>query len=123
MTIDRDRRSFVQTGSALPAGAAVTAAIWPAPAAAQTPSPAPSGGKPMKFDVKPLPFDPKKIKGLSEKLLVSHYGNNYTCAAKRLNAIAEQLAALDYANAPGLLVNSLKREGLIATKSMILHQV
>ena len=95
MTTELDRRSFVQTGSALTAGAAVTAAIWPAEAAAQTPGPATSGVKPMKFDVKPLPFDPKKIKGLSEKLLVSHYDNNYTGAVKRLNAIVEQLAGLD----------------------------
>jgi superoxide dismutase, Fe-Mn family len=123
MTTELDRRSFVQTGSALTAGAAVTAAIWPAEALAQTPGPAPSGGKPMKFDVKPLPFDPKKIKGLSEKLLVSHYDNNYTGAVKRLNAIVEQLAGLDYAKAPGFLINGLKREELIATNSMILHEV
>jgi Fe-Mn family superoxide dismutase len=123
MTTELDRRSFVQTGSALTAGAAVTAAMWPAEAVAQTPGPAPSGGKPMKFDVKALPFDPKKIKGLSEKLLVSHYDNNYTGAVKRLNAIVEQLAGLDYAKAPGFLINGLKREELIATNSMILHEV
>jgi len=29
----------------------------------------------MAYDIKPLPFDPKKIKGLSEKLLISHYEN------------------------------------------------
>jgi Fe-Mn family superoxide dismutase len=123
MTTDVDRRSFVQTGSALTAGAAVAAAIWPAPAAAQTPSATPSGVKPMKFDVKPMPFDPKKIKGLSEKILVSHYDNNYTGAVKRLTAIAEQLAGLDYAKAPVFLINGLKREELIATNSMILHEV
>ena len=77
----------------------------------------------MKFDVKPMPFDPKKIKGLSEKLLVSHYENNYTGAVKRLSQITEQLAGLDYAKAPGYLVNGLKREELIATNSMILHEV
>ena len=122
MTTDLDRRSFVQTGSALTAGAAVTAAIWPGSAAAQTPNPAPSGVKPMKFDVRPMPFDPKKIKGLSEKLLISHYENNYTGAVKRLTAITEQLAGLDFAKAPGFLINGLKREELIATNSMILHE-
>jgi Fe-Mn family superoxide dismutase len=119
---DLDRRSFVQAGSVLTAGAAV-AATWPGAAAAQTPSAASAGAKPMTFNVKPLPFDPKKIKGLSEKLLVSHYENNYTGAVKRLNAIAEQLAGLDYAKAPGFLINGLKREELIATNSMILHEV
>jgi Fe-Mn family superoxide dismutase len=123
MTTDLDRRSLMQTGSALTAGAAVTAAVWPGSAAAQTPSPTPSGAKLMKFEVKPLPFDPKKIKGLSEKLLVSHYDNNYTGAVKRLSAIVEQLAGLDYAKAPGFLINGLKREELIATNSMILHEV
>jgi Fe-Mn family superoxide dismutase len=77
----------------------------------------------MKFDVKPMPFDPKKIKGLLEKLLISHYDNNYTGAVKRLTAIAEQLAGLDYAKAPVFLINGLKREELIATNSMILHEV
>ena len=77
----------------------------------------------MTYSVKPLPFDPAKIKGLSEKILVSHYENNYGGAVKRLNAIAEQLAGLDYAKAPGFLINGLKREELIATNSMILHEV
>jgi Fe-Mn family superoxide dismutase len=55
--------------------------------------------------------------------LVSHYDNNYTGAVKRLTAIAEQLAGLDYAKAPVFLINGLKREELIATNSMILHEV
>ena len=71
----------------------------------------------------PLPFDPAKIKGLSEKLLLSHYENNYIGAIKRLNAIAGQLAALDFDKAPGFQINGLKREELIATNSMILHEV
>jgi Fe-Mn family superoxide dismutase len=122
MTTDLDRRSLIQTGSALTAGAAVAAAVWPGSAAAQTPGPAPSAVKPMKFDVKPMPFDPKKFKGLSEKLLVSHYENNYTGAVKRLNAIVEQIAGLDFAKAPVFLINGLTREELIATNSMILHE-
>ena len=115
MTIELERRAFVQAGVALAVAAAA------APAAAQTPAPA--GPKPMTFDVKPMPFDPTKIKGLSEKILTSHYANNYTGAVKRLNQITEQLAGLDYAKAPGYLINGLKREELIATNSMILHEV
>jgi Fe-Mn family superoxide dismutase len=121
MTIDLDRRAFVQTGAALAAGATLAAAA--APAAAQTAGPAPAAPKAMTFDVKPMPFDPTKIKGLSEKILTSHYANNYTGAVKRLNQITEQLAGLDYAKAPGYLINGLKREELIATNSMILHEV
>ena len=76
----------------------------------------------MTFSPKPLPFDPQKVKGLSEKILVSHYENNYGGAVKRLNSILEQLASLDYDKAPGFLINGLKREELIATNSMILHE-
>ena len=44
----------------------------------------------MTDTIKPLPFDPQKIKGLSEKILVSHYENNYGGAVRRLNLITEQ---------------------------------
>jgi superoxide dismutase, Fe-Mn family len=60
---------------------------------------------------------------MSERLIVSHYENNYGGAVKRLNLIEEQLAGLDFATAPGFLVNGLKREELIATNSMILHEL
>jgi Fe-Mn family superoxide dismutase len=73
--------------------------------------------------VKPLAFEPGRIKGLSEKLLVSHYENNYGGAVKRLNAISQQLAQLDWAAAPVFTINGLKREELIAMNSMILHEV
>ena len=76
----------------------------------------------MTYDIKPLPFDPKDIKGISEKVLVSHYENNYVGAVKRLNAIGTQLAELDFAKAPVFMINGLKREELIATNSMILHE-
>nr|WP_312030637.1 Fe-Mn family superoxide dismutase [Methylosinus sp. H3A] len=72
---------------------------------------------------KPLTFDPKSIGGLSEKILVSHYENNYVGAVKRLNAILEQLASLDFDKASGFQINGLKREELIARNSMILHEL
>lgn len=75
------------------------------------------------FVAQPLPFDPKTITGLSEKLLVSHHDNNYVGAVKRLGAIDAQLAALDPATAPVFLMNGLKREELIAWNSMILHEL
>ena len=77
----------------------------------------------MPYDIKPLSCDPKTFKGLSEKLIVSHWENNYGGAVKRLNAITTQLASLDFATAPGFVINGLKREELIATNSMILHEL
>src|SRR6476469_8034682 len=77
----------------------------------------------MPYAMKPLSCDPARIKGMSERLIVSHYENNYGGAVKRLNLIEEQLAGLDYAKAAGFVVNGLKREQLIAMNSMILHEV
>ena len=77
----------------------------------------------MPYAMKPLSCDPARVRGMSEPLIISHYENNYGGAVKRLNAIEEQLAALDYAKAPGFLINGLKREELIASNSMILHEL
>ncbi|MCT7328725.1 superoxide dismutase [Ralstonia mojiangensis] len=77
----------------------------------------------MTYQMKPLACDPTKLSGLSEKLIVSHYENNYGGAVKRLNAITTEVAELDVAAAPVFVLNSLKREELIATNSMILHEV
>ena len=70
---------------------------------------------------KPLPFDPSKLRGLSEKLLRSHHENNYTGAVKRLNLIQQQLGQMPK-DAPPYQTGSLKREELIATNSMVLHE-
>lgn len=77
----------------------------------------------MSYAMKPLPCDPSKLTGLSEKLIVSHYENNYGSAVKRLNAICNQIASLDPASAPVFVVNGLKREQRIAMNSMILHEL
>jgi len=42
---------------------------------------------------------------------------------QRLNAITAQRAELDFGTAPIFLINGLKREELIATNSMILHEL
>jgi Fe-Mn family superoxide dismutase len=75
----------------------------------------------MKYETKPLPFDPQRIRGLSERMLVSYYENIYGGAVRRLNSITEQLTELDNEKAPVFMINGLKREELIATNSMILH--
>jgi len=76
----------------------------------------------MNYQMKPLACDPAKLAGLSEKLIVSHYENNYGGAVKRLNAITTQLAGIDVSSVPVFVLNGLKREELIATNSMILHE-
>jgi hypothetical protein len=61
----------------------------------------------LAYQANPMPFDPKSITGISEKVLVSHYENNYVGAVKRLNAIGTQLAELDFAKAANFVINGL----------------
>src|SRR5262245_38557600 len=61
--------------------------------------------------------------GICDQEAAVRFENNYSGAVKRLNAITAQLAALDVANAPVFVVNGLKREELIASNSMIIHEL
>ncbi|MCW2239308.1 Fe-Mn family superoxide dismutase [Azospirillum canadense] len=76
----------------------------------------------MPYEVAPLPFKPPRLNGLSERLLASHFENNYGGAVRRLNAIEADLARLDWITAPTFVINGLKREELVAANSMILHE-
>src|SRR3981189_1490400 len=76
----------------------------------------------MAFLARPISFKPPRLNGLSAKLIASHYENNYGGGVRRLNAIRGDLAALDPASVPGFRLNGLKREELIATNSMLLHE-
>ena len=77
----------------------------------------------MLFHARPISFKPPRLKGLSPRLTASHYENNYGGAVRRLNAIRDDLRALDPAAVPGFRLNGLKREELIATNSMLLHEI
>src|SRR3954470_24143502 len=69
----------------------------------------------------PLPFDPAKLNGLSERMIVSHHDNNYVGAIKNLNKVEEQLASTNK-DTPGFLIAALKERELTFTNSMILHE-
>ena len=122
MTLLRRDLFKVSGAAALAATPALAQPALAQPALAQ-PALAQATRAAPKVDPRLLPFDPKKVKGFSEKILTSHYDNNYMGAVRRLNAISEQLAALDYDKAPVFQVNGLKREELIAMNSMLLHEV
>ena len=71
---------------------------------------------------KPLPFDPAKLPGLSERLLRSHWENNYCGAVKALNAVERRLAAmLEDPELPPYVYGDLKREELLRTGSVRLQ--
>ena len=60
----------------------------------------------MPYALKPLSCDPARIKGMSERLIISHYENNYGGAVKRLNLIDEQLLQLEFDKAAGFLMEA-----------------
>jgi superoxide dismutase, Fe-Mn family len=71
----------------------------------------------------PLTFDPAKLNGLSEKLVKSHWENNYGGAVKTLNAIEKKLGGmLKETDLPPAVYGALKREELLRTGSVILHE-
>src|SRR4029077_5272428 len=76
-----------------------------------------------KHQPKPLPFDPTKLKGISEKLIRSHWENNYGGAVKALNVVEQRLATmLADKDLPAYVYGDLKREELVRTGSVVLHE-
>ncbi len=73
--------------------------------------------------VLPVPLPCVSLAGLSDKLLHSHHQNNYGGAVKRLNAIRQALQSVPRSTMPWFELNGLKREELIATNSMLLHEL
>ncbi len=72
---------------------------------------------------RPLPFDPAKLRGLSEKLVRSHWENNYRGAVATLNLVEQRLDAMRKdRDAPPWLYADLKREELARTGSVVLHE-
>jgi superoxide dismutase, Fe-Mn family len=73
---------------------------------------------------KALPFDPSKLKGLSEKLIRSHWENNYGGSVKALNAVEQRLdAMMRERDLPAYIYGDLKREELHRTGSVVLHEL
>lgn len=72
---------------------------------------------------RPLPFDPAKLKGLSERLIRSHWENNYGGSVRALNVVEQRLdAMLKDKDIPAFIYGDLKREELMRTGSVVLHE-
>ena len=74
-----------------------------------------------KHPVVPLPFDPRRLSGISEQMIGSHHDNNYAGAVKNLNKVELDLASVTK-DTPGYLVASLRERELTYTNSLILHE-
>jgi Fe-Mn family superoxide dismutase len=122
--IDKTRREFVRTAT-VAAGVALAGVVQAGDK--------PEGGNTMPASIaafaathqpKALPFDPAKLNGLSERLLRSHWENNYGGSVKALNVVKQRLAqALADKDLPPYIYNDLKREHLLRTGSVVLHEL
>jgi Fe-Mn family superoxide dismutase len=73
---------------------------------------------------KPLPFDSARLNGLSQRLVDSHWSNNYGGSVRALNEMKKRLAdALSDRDLPAYVYNDLKREHLMRTGSVVLHEL
>jgi Fe-Mn family superoxide dismutase len=119
MMADLTRRSAIGAASLGAAGLALAATGAAAAEGAPALVPAFAGN----HQPKPLRFDPAKLTGLSEKLITSHWQNNYQGSVKGLNTVEQKLAAAmaDKDFAP-LIYSGLKREELHRTGSVVLHE-
>jgi Fe-Mn family superoxide dismutase len=77
----------------------------------------------MRYNLTPIHCRPWLLNQLSQKLIESHYENNYGGALRRLNAITERLETLDFAKTPPYALAALKRDQLTALNSTLLHEL
>jgi Fe-Mn family superoxide dismutase len=142
------RRELLRRAAALPLAAAATGTVAAtladaATAASTAPAPASAAGAPLVADAtagadpapasapafdrvhepRPLPFRAGSLAGLSERLVQSHWENNYVGAVKALNAVRGRLrAALADRDLPPYVYDGLKREQLLRSGSVALHE-
>jgi Fe-Mn family superoxide dismutase len=113
----RDAISIVSAGAA----ASALGAVIPGGAAAAPPATA----APRRTHVpRPLPFNPAHLDGLSERLITSHWQNNYIGSVNALNMVEMRLAAaMADPDFPPLIYGDIKREQLHRTGSVVLHEI
>src|SRR5215813_238023 len=76
----------------------------------------------MLQEIAPIAVRPSTLSGISERMIVSHYENNYGSAVRALNAVRCELAAVDGSTSPYRL-RGLKREELSLMGSVTLHEL
>lgn len=102
---------------ALGALAGVATALAANAASAETPA-APTPASPS---LVPLPFDPKALRGISEKLITSHWENNYGGAVKNLAKVRESIGQTGK-DTPVFLTAGLRERELTFQNSVVLHE-
>ena len=121
--MDNSRRRVLQLITAGPIGASLFNNSFAAQSKEQQTSVSIPSAFQAQHKPRPLSFDPAKLKGLSEKLIRSHWENNYGGSIRALNSIEQRLdAMLKEKDLPPYIYADLKREELLRTGSVILHE-
>jgi Fe-Mn family superoxide dismutase len=119
MANDPTRRQLLGTTAALLAATTVS----PTRAATDASPPVPASFL-DNHALRPLRFDAAKLEGLSQRLIESHWQNNYGGSVRTLNAVKARLAAAsNEPDVPAFVYNGLKREHLMRTGSVVLHEL
>lgn len=114
------RRDVIQTAAAVAAAPLVISTLAGGSALAQR---APAVVTP-EHALKPLPYAAGALKGLSERLIQSHWEHNYGGSVRALNVVRQRLAeAMSVTDFPAYIYNDMKREHLIRTGSVVLHEL
>lgn len=77
----------------------------------------------MQYRLAPLFCRPWTLLGITPHLIESHYETNYGGAIRQLNALTQELDALDLSVAPAESVSRLKRDHAAALNSTLLHEL
>ncbi len=122
----RDALSSFLLGSAGFGAALATGCVSPrlaraTPAAVPTAATASGSGLAGAHHVVPLPFAAGSLHGLSERLMLSHYENNYAGAVRNLNRAEQELAHMT-AETPPFVVAAVRERELTFRNSKTLHE-
>ena len=77
----------------------------------------------VQYTLAPLFCRPWTLNGITPRLIESHYEGNYGSALRRLNAVTEELEALDPTTTPVETISRLKRDETTALNSTLLHEL
>ena len=77
----------------------------------------------MKYRIAPLYCRPWTLNGISAQLIESHYEHNYGAVVQRLNAVSDEIKALQLSETPPAAIHRLKRDELDLLNSALLHEL
>ena len=116
-----DRRRLLKAAAAGLATAAITTR---AAHAQQARAPIRAEAFAQTHQPKALPFNSASLNGLSQRLIDSHWSNNYGGSVRALYETKRRIAdALADRDLPAYVYNDLKREHLVRTGSVVLHEL